>query len=193
MQSMVYLSIMLIALIIALVIQTVLGNIVTVGNHRYFMENREHRTDVNKLFWAFSGGRYKNVLITMFLRGLKIALWSLLFVIPGIVKSYEYMMVPYILAENPHIDQQRAFELSREMMNGHKMEAFVLQLSFIGWEILGALTWGILTVAYVSPYMSATHAEFYTAIKTEALHKGFTTRTELPGFDDSVIDADVIV
>ena len=82
---------------------------------------------------GFRSGHYGNIVLTMFLRDLYIVLWTLLFIVPGIVKSYEYMMVPYILAENPGMDQKEVFQISREMMNGQKWNAFVLDLSFIGW------------------------------------------------------------
>ena len=116
----------------------------------------------------------------MFLRTLYIFGWSLLFLIPGIVKSYSYMLVPYIMAENPTLDHKRVFQLSREMMNGHKMEAFVLQWSFFGWILLSVFTTGILNILYVNPYMQATYAEFYSAVKAEARMRGIVQTGELP-------------
>ena len=95
--------------------------------------------------------------------------------------NYAYMMVPYIIAENSSLDKSRVFKISRKMMKGHKWEAFVLGLSFLGWNILGALTGGILNLFYVNPYMHATYAEFYSAVKAEALQKGIATAEELPG------------
>ena len=95
--------------------------------------------------------------------------------------NYAYMMVPYIIAENSSLDKNRVFKISRKMMRGHKWEAFVLGLSFIGWMILGALTGGIVNFLYVNPYMHATYAEFYSAVKAEALQKGIATAEELPG------------
>ena len=72
----------------------------------------------------------------MFLRDLFTALWSLLLVVPGIVKHYEYLMVPYIIAENPAMDYKEAFQISKQMMDGEKMEAFIMDLSFLGWYLL---------------------------------------------------------
>ena len=103
--------------------------------------------------------------VIMFLRGLFTALWSLLFIIPGIVKSYEYMMIPYLLAEHPEMTRQEAFAESKRMMDGNKWNAFVLDLSFIGWTLLGICTVGILLVFYVEPYIYLTHAELYHALK----------------------------
>ncbi len=172
----------IITFVIMIVYQMLIGNIMTVGGRRFFMENREHKTEMSQLFWAFKGGRYSNVVIVMLARTVKTFLWSLLFVVPGIIKSYEYLMIPYILADNPQIDRRRAFELSRGMMDGHKMEAFVLGLSFIGWIIVGGLLAGVPNIIYTNPYMMATFSEYYAALKAEALYKGLTSETELPGF-----------
>lgn len=177
MMSTVFVTVMAIAVVLTILV----SNVIRVGSCRFFMENREHKTDLNALFYAFKEGRYVNTLLVMGICMLKVFLWSLLFLIPGIVKSYEYWAVSWILAENPSMDQKRAFELSRLMMNGHKSEAFVLDLSFIGWEFLGAFTCGILNTFYVNPYMSATYAEFYTARKAEAVAKSYVMQGELPG------------
>lgn len=158
------------------------GNVIEVGSNRYYMENREHQTKMTQLLYGFRNGRWGNVVLTLFLRDLYIFLWSLLLIVPGIIKSISYMMIPYLLTENPEMDKNRAFELSMQMMEGHKMDAFVLWLSFFGWLLLGILTCGILNLFYVKPYMDATMAEFYTAIKAEAIRKGLTSEAELPGY-----------
>ena len=103
----------------------------------------------------------------MFLRNLFVALWSLLLVIPGIIKLYSYRLVPYILKEHPEISGTQVITISRQMMNGHKWNTFVLDLSFIGWMLLSALTFGILHLFYVGPYMQATDAELYEAVKAD--------------------------
>ena len=95
-----------------------------------------------------------------------IGLWSMLFCIPGLVKSYSYAMTYYILADNPGMSANDAITASRKMMDGHKMELFVLDLSFIGWHILCSLTFGILYL-YVAPYMAATRAGFYANLKAQ--------------------------
>lgn len=170
---------LLIALVVGLMVSIWVSNVVTVGSARYFLENREHKTGVAQLFYGFQSGKYIKIVKTMFLKNLYIFGWSLLFLIPGIVKSYSYLMVPYILAENPELDTKRALELSHQMMNGHKMDALVLDLSFIGWSFLGALTGGILILFYVNPYLNATYAEFYSAVKAEAITKGIVLEGEL--------------
>ena len=92
-------------------------------------------------------------------------LWSLLLVIPGIIKAYEYRMIPYILGDNPNIDREEAFALSNMMMQGNKGKAFVLDLSFLGWYILNGMTLGILGIFYVNPYVNQTNAALYLKLK----------------------------
>lgn len=91
-------------------------------------------------------------------------LWSLLFIIPGIIKIFSYSMAPYILADNPELTANEALTKSKEMMDGHKFDLFVLQLSFFWWYILSGITLGIASI-YVLPYISATTANFYNSIK----------------------------
>lgn len=110
---------------------------------------------------------YKNNVKTMFLRGLYTFLWSMLFCIPGIIKSYEYRMIPYILADNPDITCKEAFEMSKKMMSGEKWKTFVLDLSFILWDILAVCTCGILFIFYVNPYVNQTNAELYLVLRNK--------------------------
>ena len=154
---------------------------VIVGKNRYFMEHRGFDSKFERLFWSFKGGRYLNVVKTMFWRELKIFFWTLLFIIPGIIKSYEYCMVPYILAENPNISSERAFELSRLMTKGEKWKIFVLDLSFIGWRILGVLCCCVGEI-FLEPYYQATYAELYQVMREKAHGLGYADYTELPGF-----------
>ena len=91
-------------------------------------------------------------------------LWSLLFVIPGIIKGLSYSMAPYILAENPTMTAREALNESKRITNGYKAQLFVLQLSFIGWMFLIPLTFGLISI-WLIPYMNATYANFYNAIK----------------------------
>ncbi len=102
-----------------------------------------------------------------FLVGLFTFLWSLLFVIPGIVKSYAYSMSTYILAENKGKPALECINESKAMTNGHKMDLFVLGLSFIGWHLLGGITFGIAYI-WITPYINATMANAYQSLKTPA-------------------------
>ena len=158
-----------------------IGYPVLVGMNRFFMENRISGSKIERLFYVFKSGNYLNVVKTMFLMNLKIFLWSLLFIIPGIIKSYEYYMVPYILSENPGISSKRAFEISKEMTDGEKFDIFWLGLSFFGWILLGTLACGI-GVLFVEPYLQTTFAELYQVMREKAHTNGFSDFNELPGF-----------
>ena len=158
-----------------------IGYPVLVGMNRFFMENRISGSKIERLFYVFKSGNYLNVVKTMFLMNLKIFLWSLLFIIPGIIKSYEYYMVPYILSENPGISSKRAFEISKEMTDGEKFDIFWLGLSFFGWILLGTLACGI-GVLFVEPYLQTTFAELYQVMREKAHNNGFSDFNELPGF-----------
>lgn len=114
---------------------------------------------------AFSGfDDFWSAFKVNFLVGLFTFLWSLLFVIPGIVKSFSYSMSLYILAENKGKPALECIAESKEMTNGHKMDLFVLALSFIGWGLLVVITLGIASI-WVVPYMSATYANVYKSFK----------------------------
>lgn len=139
-------------------------NPLEVGCKKYYLRNLNEPAQVGNIGYAFDNN-YKNITKTMFFRDLFTVLWTLLFIIPGIVKSYEYQMIPYLLADNPQMTKEQAFEESKRMMQGQKWKAFVLDLSFIGWNILSALTLGILGLFYVQPYMDATHAALYEALR----------------------------
>jgi uncharacterized membrane protein len=149
-----------------------------VGEKRYFLEGTQYRFDMNNILHGFTCGKYGNIVFTLLLKDILLALWTMLFIIPGIVKGYAYALTPYILAENPNIKPTQAINLSCRMTKGHKWEMFVLGLSFIGWYLLGALAFGIGT-ALVVPYDRATHAQFYLALRSEALHKGVVSLEEL--------------
>ena len=93
-------------------------------------------------------------------------LWSLLFLIPGFIKSLAYSMAPFILADDPSLTAREALNVSKQMTEGHKFELFLLSLSFLGWTLLIPFTFG-LAALWVVPYMCATYANFYQAIKND--------------------------
>ena len=144
------------------------------------MESRQSPSPFSTVFSVFQTP-YLNVVKVSFLPGLKIFAGMFLLLIPGIYWSYCYALVPYLLAENPYLTTTRAMELSKEMMYGEKLHYFVLELSFIGWNLLCILTFGI-GFFFLAPYQSATFAEFYAAMRAKALSMGMTTTQELGGF-----------
>ncbi|MDE6387932.1 MAG: DUF975 family protein [Lachnospiraceae bacterium] len=131
-----------------------------VGVQRFMIKSIDDRAEVKEVLYAFDHS-YKNVVRTMFHEDIRVFLWSLLFVIPGIYKSYQYRMVSYILAEHPDMDYRQVLQMSKDMMNGEKWHAFVLDLSFILWHMLGFITCGIVELFYVNPYVWLTNAALY--------------------------------
>ena len=158
------LGIIIILGIIWLLLTIFVFNPLKVGVQKFFIENHYSNSGLSSLLWAFKTN-YSNTVKTMFLMQVYLFLWSLLFAIPGIIKSYSYRLVPYILADNPDMNSDDAITLSREMMNGQKFEVFVLDLSFFLWWILSSITFNIVGILYVFPYIYATDAELYLAIK----------------------------
>lgn len=177
-------AIVLLAISIAIGFKVFIGAPLEVGGRSFFSKGAESDEEVHfaHLGMAFRGNHYLNVVWTMFYRGFLNFLFFLLLIIPGIIKSYAYAMVPYILADNPAIDAKRAIQLSEDMTNGQKMEMFILDLSFIGWYILGALLFGI-GVFFVHPYVYATKAQLYLTLKADALRTGLCNASELSRAD----------
>jgi len=151
-----------------------------VGLCRYFMENRQSPTPVGTVVSVFRTP-YLNVVKAQFLVNLKIFVGYFLLFIPGIYWGFCYTLVPYLLAENPYMTTSRAMELSKQIMQGDKWNFFVLELSFIGWHLLCILTFGIGSF-FLEPYIQATNAEFYAAMRSKAFALNLTDKTELGGF-----------
>ena len=146
------------ALMVAFV--TFLFNPFAVGAQRFMLKSVDGRAEVKEVAYAFDHS-YKNIVKTMFCTQFSIFLWSLLFVIPGLYKKYQYRMVEYIMAEYPDMYYKDAMQLSKEMMDGEKWHAFVLDLSFILWELASVVTCGLAHVLYVAPYQYLTNAALY--------------------------------
>ena len=149
---------------VALVIDAFIANPLELGCKRFFRRNLDEPASMSNIAFAFDSN-YKNICKTMFLRDIYTVLWSLLFVIPGIIKAYEYKMIPYLLSENPDMPMEEVFAESRRLMTGNKWKAFVLDLSFILWDIASALTCGIAGLFWVAPYKASTQAALYEAVK----------------------------
>ena len=104
-------------------------------------------------------------------------LWSLLFAIPGIVKAYSYALTPYILAKYPEVQAKEALKVSMKIMDGKKAELFVLQLSFIGWAMLAGITFGLLGIFFVIPYMAITYTLWFKRTMENAIETGLFSYT----------------
>lgn len=156
-----------------------IGTAVEVGYAQF--SRRIYRNEITNLgdmfdtaffnYWRNVGG-----MLWMYLF---IFLWTLLFIIPGIVKAYAYYLTPYILAEYPNVPATEALKLSMRMTDGYKGELFVLDLSFIGWNILSLFTLGILGLVYVNPYYYTSKAGMYVEIRDNALASGRVRYEEL--------------
>ena len=156
---------------VVLLIQILVFSVLEMGACRFYVENRDYQAGISKILFGFQSGHYGNVVLVMLLRDLFIFLWTLLLIVPGIIKTYEYRMVPYILAEQPDISSTDAFAISKEMMRGQKLEAFGLDLSFIGWWLGSVITCGILGIFWVSPYQAATNAELYAVLRDDWIRR----------------------
>lgn len=150
-----------------------LGSIVNVGYRKFNVDLLSTgRASIGSLFSYFKHWKsaiLSNVLVTVY-----VFLWSLLCVIPGIVASYKYAMVPYIVADDPTISAQDALDKSAAMMNGRKMELFILELSFIGWHLLAILSCGIGYI-WLTPYINASVAEFYRTVSGKKYYTATVT------------------
>lgn len=164
--------------VLLIIVRVVVGYLLEVGGRKFFIQASKGDVNMNYLKLGFDNDRYMNIIFTMFKKSIQIFLWSLLLIIPGIIKSYEYRMIPYLLAENPNMNPDRAFELSRIMTDGEKFEIFVLDLSFIGWYMLGALFFGIGGI-FVNPYVDITNAELYDIFKRDLIEKNLLSSSEL--------------
>ncbi|MCM1174592.1 MAG: DUF975 family protein [Blautia sp.] len=152
-----------IVVIVWLAADVFLVNPLWVGAQRFMLKSVDDRADISELGYTFDH-HYLNGVKTMFMRDLHVFLWALLFIIPGIYRKYQYYMVDFILAENPDMPYREVLAYSRKMMDGQKWDAFVLDLSFIPWQMLSFFTCGISEIAFVKPYINLTRAALYRAL-----------------------------
>lgn len=143
----------------------ILAFFMEIGLVRYmvnFITDKVHAFEM--LFSKFKD--WKQVVITYLHQFAIVFLWTLLFIIPGIIKGLGYSLVSYILADNSEISSNDALKLSEEMMNGHKADLFAFNLSFLGWHLLAILTLGILEI-WIIPYQQTATTKFLLNIKEE--------------------------
>lgn len=151
---------------LALLIRILFINPMAVGEKRIFLESINYKkTKFTTIIFpfAFKKKRYKNIVEVMLTVRFYQFLWNIT-IIGGAIKHYSYLMVPYIIAENPHINPKDAIKISKEMMNGNKLKTFLLDITFFGWEILNILTLGLVGI-YYSPYYMATFTELYRRLR----------------------------
>ena len=142
--------------------QFILGGVVQLGYCSFLLKQYDgKKAEFSDLFSKFD--QFGQGFAQAFLRGLYVFLWSLLLIIPGIVKSFSYAMTPFIMVENPDMTANEAITASRELMDGHKTDLFWLGLTFIGWSLLSLLTLNLGSIA-LNPYMNAAYAAFYRSL-----------------------------
>ena len=139
--------------------------VLKIGSNRYFLEERRYlKTNIDRLLFPYRSGENFRLAIILLIKDLKLLLWS--FTIIGFpIKYYEYSMIPYILAENPNIKRKDAFRLSKDLMNGNKLNLFKLDLYLIGWKILGLFTFNLFNIFYTNVYTEALYSEFYAHVR----------------------------
>ncbi len=151
--------------IIAILYIILLAEPLLVAERRYFIiASEKENTKMGVMKEIFKRKNWSNVAVIMFFKNFYNFLWYLT-IIGGIIKTYEYRMIPYLLAENPDMNKKEAFAESKQMMKGNKWKTFILDLSFILWEILSTVTFGLLDILYVNPYKIATSVELYKTLK----------------------------
>lgn len=154
------LIVILVFVVLAIAYAIFVANPISVGISTWFIAAPRGYRDFGLLFSSFQRGRYLSIVKTMFMVNLSVFLWWLLFIIPGIIKSYQYRMVPYIISDHPYLTPDEAKEISKAMTDGQKLDMWVLDLSFIGWYLLGTLAL-IVGVLFVTPYVESTWAQLY--------------------------------
>jgi len=156
--------------------QFILGGVVRLGYCKYLLKLHDGEdADIKDLFSEFD--RFADGFVLSLLQSIYIFLWTLLFIIPGIVATYKYAMAPFILLENPGMRPNDAITKSKQMMDGRKLDLFCLVWSFFGWILLSVLTLGIGEL-WLNPYMNASYAAFYREISYTAPQNPTT-----PAFD----------
>lgn len=147
-------------------------NLYCVVSARIFLEGRCYeKIPVQRFLFLLRIKRWCKAAWILFVKWFYGFLWTLT-IVGGIIKHYSYFLVPYIVAENPDISAGEAITLSRRMMKGHKWQCFVLEMSFIGWRLLGFLTLGLTEVLYSTPYETASYCEYYVRLREMAREKG---------------------
>ena len=156
---------LLLGAIVSLLYQFLIANIIFIGERRFFMEVRNYpQTNISKIFYLYKLRFIRNPAWIMCCRNILQWLWNLT-IIGGIIKYYEYSMIPFILAENPAISRKNAFLLSRRLMHGNKWKLFMLNVSFAGWYFISFLTLGMFNFIFVNPYVTGTYTELYMELR----------------------------
>ena len=146
-------------------------NIICVGSNRFFLEQRVYKnTGIHKILFPYRVKKVLNISFILLLKEFFFTLWSLT-IVGGVIKHYEYFMIPYVLSENPNIKYKEAFRISKELMDGNKLNVFKLDLTLLGWKILSFLSIGITGLFYSNAYIECIYSELYIEIRNSKLKK----------------------
>ena len=161
----------LFAALILLIIYVFIKSVLDVGKNRYFLEARTYKdTKIDKILFPYRTRKIINISFIIIIKNICKTLWNYT-IIGGFIKHYEYLMIPYILAENPKVNKKEAFRISKEMMDGYKLEVFKLDISLIGWYLLSFITLGFSNIIYFDAYKEYIYAEVYAKIRDEKKNK----------------------
>ncbi len=138
-----------------------------------------------RMFTGFEEDKFGRSIGGMVIMVVFIWLWSMLLIVPGIIKAFAYSMTPFIISDSKGISATDAITLSKKMTQGHKGELFVFMLSYFGWMLLSGLTFGLLAIFYVGPYMATAFGGYYTELKQKALDDGVVTLADF-GYADAI-------
>lgn len=161
-------GLLLLTSLLRILITLLIKNPVEIGVCLFMKKNidLENSEKVADICYAFDNNYIKNVK-TLFFKDLYIFLWTILLIIPGIIKRYDYRLVSYLITDYPDAHSEELFSLSKKYMYGHRKEAFLLDLVFLPWHILGTITLGTVEILYVQPYKELVDAAFYKRIMNE--------------------------
>lgn len=174
-----YFIIMIVFGVIAL-LQLFVKNPLLVGRNRFFMERRQGNAPFSTFLSGFTIN-WRNTVTVLLYCNCSVLLWSVVLIVPGIYRAYQYRLVPYLLAENPNLSSERAIALSKTVTQNEIVPMVLLDISFLGWFLLGLLPFG-LGLPFVMPYYQATWAEFYSAMRAKLFALELTNESELSGF-----------
>ena len=153
--------------IVGSIVHALLANPIEVGGRRFFEKNaNDPTTQFNTMFEGFQD--YGRVLVTMLIRDVFILLWTLLLIIPGAMKAYSYRLVPYLVKDRPELSPMEVLDESEALMRGNRWQAFEMDLSFLGWLLLGVVTLNLGNIFWTNPYMNATDAALYQELTGRA-------------------------
>ena len=167
------------AMVIGILVKIFVYNPLKVGGLAFFKKNvMDAPADLNEIGVGFKN--FLHTFVTLFLNDLFLTLWTMLLIVPGIIKSYSYRMVPYIIADEPDLSPTETITRSRQMMDGHKWHTFCYDLSFIGWVLLTILTCGLVGMFWFGPYKNNSDAALYLELRDGGMEPQYPEYPQYP-------------